>query len=101
MTISVCQPDAGTVLIRHGRRHRVVARLFKAPSRYAPNSSKLSAATAKPQQEASGGVSIQRAGKFRWVYAKPYEQLMIGDGQKLWLYDKDLGPSHGLNAWIR
>ncbi|RTK96256.1 MAG: outer membrane lipoprotein carrier protein LolA, partial [Neisseriaceae bacterium] len=25
-----------------------------------------------------------------WVYAKPYEQLVIGDGQKLWLYDKDL-----------
>ena len=42
------------------------------------------------QQEASGSVSIQRPGKFRWVYAKPYEQLVIGDGQKLWLYDKDL-----------
>ena len=26
------------------------------------------------QQEASGSVSIQRPGKFRWVYAKPYEQ---------------------------
>lgn len=42
------------------------------------------------RQEASGNVSIQRPGKFRWVYAKPYEQLVVGDGQKLWLYDKDL-----------
>ena len=42
------------------------------------------------RQEASGNVSIQRPGKFRWVYAKPYEQLVVGDGRKLWLYDKDL-----------
>lgn len=41
-------------------------------------------------QEASGNVAIQRPGKFRWVYNKPYEQLVIGDGVKLWLYDKDL-----------
>ncbi len=42
------------------------------------------------KQEASGTVAIQRPGKFRWTYTKPYEQLVIGDGAKLWLYDKDL-----------
>lgn len=42
------------------------------------------------KQEASGNVLIQRPGKFRWIYSKPYEQLVIGDGVKLWLYDKDL-----------
>lgn len=42
------------------------------------------------KQEASGNVLIQRPGKFRWIYSKPYEQLVVGDGVKLWLYDKDL-----------
>ena len=29
-------------------------------------------------------------GKFRWTYQKPYEQLIVGDGTKFWLYDLDL-----------
>jgi outer membrane lipoprotein carrier protein len=31
-----------------------------------------------------------RPGKFRWEYEKPYEQLIVGDGSRLWVYDKDL-----------
>ena len=31
-----------------------------------------------------------RPGKFRWAYQKPYEQLIVGDGEKFWLYDTDL-----------
>ncbi|MCK7498209.1 MAG: outer-membrane lipoprotein carrier protein LolA [Comamonadaceae bacterium] len=31
-----------------------------------------------------------RPGKFRWTYDKPYYQLIVGDGEKLWVYDKDL-----------
>ncbi|PIX04727.1 MAG: outer membrane lipoprotein carrier protein LolA, partial [Gallionellales bacterium CG_4_8_14_3_um_filter_54_18] len=27
---------------------------------------------------------------FRWTYSKPYEQIIVGDGAKFWLYDKDL-----------
>ena len=42
------------------------------------------------QQEASGTVQFQRPGKFRWTYDKPYEQIIVGDGEKLWIYDKDL-----------
>jgi len=42
------------------------------------------------QQKASGTVQFQRPGKFRWTYDKPYEQLIVGDGEKLWIYDKDL-----------
>jgi outer membrane lipoprotein carrier protein len=41
-------------------------------------------------QQASGTVQFQRPGKFRWTYSKPYEQLIVGDGEKLWIYDKDL-----------
>jgi chaperone LolA len=42
------------------------------------------------QQQASGSVQFQRPGKFRWTYREPYEQLIVGDGEKLWIYDKDL-----------
>ena len=42
------------------------------------------------QQQASGTVQFHRPGKFRWTYDKPYEQVIVGDGEKLWIYDKDL-----------
>ena len=41
-------------------------------------------------QEASGRMAFARPGKFRWDYSKPYEQVIVGDGVKLWLYDADL-----------
>jgi outer membrane lipoprotein carrier protein len=44
----------------------------------------------KIKQQASGTLVFSRPGKFRWTYSKPYEQLIVGDGTKLWLYDKDL-----------
>ncbi|HEX5125900.1 MAG TPA: outer membrane lipoprotein chaperone LolA [Rhodocyclaceae bacterium] len=44
----------------------------------------------KPGQQASGSMSFQRPGKFRWAYEKPYSQLIVGDGAKLWSYDKEL-----------
>ena len=45
---------------------------------------------AKPQTAASGQFVFQRPGKFRWTYEKPYEQLIVADGQRLVLFDKDL-----------
>lgn len=41
-------------------------------------------------QQASGKMAFARPGKFRWDYSKPYEQVIVGDGSKLWLYDTDL-----------
>jgi chaperone LolA len=41
-------------------------------------------------QQASGSMAFARPGKFRWDYSKPYEQVIVGDGSKLWLYDTDL-----------
>ncbi len=41
-------------------------------------------------QQSSGKVSIQRPGKFRWIYEKPYQQQIIADGKELWVYDVDL-----------
>jgi outer membrane lipoprotein carrier protein len=41
-------------------------------------------------QSANGIMQFQRPGKFRWTYQKPYEQLIVGDGTRFWLYDIDL-----------
>ena len=41
-------------------------------------------------QQASGKMAFARPGKFRWDYNAPYEQVIVGDGVKLWLYDVDL-----------
>jgi len=41
-------------------------------------------------QGASGTMQFERPGRFRWVYKKPYEQLIVGDGKKFWMYDTDL-----------
>lgn len=42
------------------------------------------------QPASSGRFVFQRPGKFRWSYERPYEQLIVADGTRLVLYDKDL-----------
>ncbi len=44
----------------------------------------------KTIQDARGTFLMQRPNKFRWNYQKPYEQTIVADGLKLWVYDKDL-----------
>ena len=41
-------------------------------------------------QESSGVLAFSRPGKFRWTYSKPYAQVIVGDGRKVWIYDEDL-----------
>jgi outer membrane lipoprotein carrier protein len=41
-------------------------------------------------QKGGGAMQFERPGKFRWVYEKPYEQLIVGDGSRIWFYDRDL-----------
>jgi outer membrane lipoprotein carrier protein len=38
----------------------------------------------------SGTFVFARPGKFVWTYLKPYEQILQADGEKLYIYDKDL-----------
>jgi outer membrane lipoprotein carrier protein len=44
----------------------------------------------KPVQQAKGTFVFQRPGKFRWVYAKPADQVIVGDGERVWIHDRDL-----------
>jgi len=45
---------------------------------------------AQGRPEQSGEFSFQRPGKFRWHVKKPYEQLIVSDGEKVLQYDPDL-----------
>jgi outer membrane lipoprotein carrier protein len=38
----------------------------------------------------SGSFEFARPNKFRFDYKKPFEQVIVADGQTLWLYDPDL-----------
>ena len=44
----------------------------------------------KRPQQSVGVMMISRPGKFRWQIEKPYSQLLVGDGEKIWMYDPDL-----------
>ena len=39
---------------------------------------------------AGGRVLIKRPNRFQWQYQEPYEQLVLADGERLWIYDTDL-----------
>lgn len=42
------------------------------------------------QKTSSGRFSFSRPDRFRFVYRKPFEQTIVGDGRKVWIHDPDL-----------
>jgi outer membrane lipoprotein carrier protein len=51
---------------------------------------KVDSGTVKVSNTSSGSFVFARPGKFIWTYLKPYEQVLQADGDKLFIYDKDL-----------
>jgi outer membrane lipoprotein carrier protein len=47
-------------------------------------------ARGRKAQESSGTLAIARPGKLRWEIVKPYPQLVVGDGEKIWIHDPEL-----------
>lgn len=41
-------------------------------------------------QETAGQLSLKRPGLFNWHTDEPMEQLLVSNGEKVWLYDPDL-----------
>ena len=41
-------------------------------------------------QDVTGVMQLQKPNKFRWDYNKPFVQQIIGDGEKIWLFDPEL-----------
>ncbi len=50
----------------------------------------LTSRDGKVQPVVSGSLAFQRPGHFRWDIQKPYKQLIVADGEKIWLWDPDL-----------
>lgn len=44
----------------------------------------------KLKETSSGRVALSAPRLFRWEYTKPYPQLIVADGKKVWVYDPDL-----------
>jgi len=42
------------------------------------------------KKTSSGSFEFARPNRFRFAYAKPFEQVIVADGQKVWIYDADL-----------
>jgi outer membrane lipoprotein carrier protein len=42
------------------------------------------------KKTSSGSFEFSRPNRFRFAYAKPFEQTIVADGEKVWIYDADL-----------
>jgi outer membrane lipoprotein carrier protein len=42
------------------------------------------------KKTSNGSFEFARPNRFRFAYAKPFEQLIVADGQKVWIFDADL-----------
>ena len=47
-------------------------------------------ASGRVVQRSNGEFTLARPGKFRWSVDKPYRQVIVGDGERVWIYDEDL-----------
>ena len=47
-------------------------------------------ANGKLKESSSGRVALSAPRLFRWEYTKPYAQLIVADGKRVWVYDPDL-----------
>ena len=42
------------------------------------------------KKSSSGSFDFARPNRFRFAYAKPFEQTIVADGEKVWIHDADL-----------
>jgi outer membrane lipoprotein carrier protein len=59
-----------------GLRGRFVQRVFDAKG--------------SQREESSGTVALSAPRQFRWEYEQPFPQLIVADGDHVWIYDPDL-----------
>ena len=51
---------------------------------------RLTDRTGQVTDESSGTLAIMRPKRFRWDYRDPYEQVIVSDATRVWVYDADL-----------
>ncbi|KTD24750.1 outer membrane lipoprotein carrier protein [Legionella lansingensis] len=54
------------------------------------NFSQVVKAKKRELSRSSGTMALERPGRFRWQTKDPMEQLVVADGEQLWVYDVDL-----------
>jgi outer membrane lipoprotein carrier protein len=72
----------------HAARGDFTQQEIKAPGK--ANNGASATATPTKGTTSSGTFMFARPGKFIWSYEKPYAQILQADGNKLYVYDKDL-----------
>lgn len=50
----------------------------------------LYGADSEPLQTSEGTIKLKRPARFVWAYTSPEPQLILADGERIWLYDEDL-----------
>ncbi len=47
-------------------------------------------ADSEPLRTSEGTIKLKRPARFVWTYSSPEPQLILADGERIWLYDEDL-----------
>ena len=53
-------------------------------------SQRVFASDGELKESSSGTVQLQAPRQFRWQYLKPFPQLLVADGDHIWIYDPDM-----------
>ena len=88
--MACCLMASPIVLAEDSALNRLHAFLAKATSLQADFRQVVVNEQGEAGKQTSGVFLLQRPGKFRWDYTKPYQQEIISNGGKVWFYDVDL-----------
>ena len=68
--------------------HEFLTRTGSARGDFSQTSSK--GPTSRAAQSSDGHFEFSRPGRFRWITTRPFQQTIVSDGAKLYVYDPDL-----------
>jgi outer membrane lipoprotein carrier protein len=86
LLVSICAP----ALAAESARSRMEAFSANLQSVRADWTQTVTAANGDIGEEARGTLALEAPRQFRWEALEPYRQLIVADGQKVWVYDPDL-----------
>jgi chaperone LolA len=90
---ATCRPGRllAAAAAAHGRRRRPLREFVRdVKSGRASFTQTVTAVDGVRKKTSSGSFEFARPNRFRFAYTKPFEQLIVADGQKVWIYDADL-----------
>jgi outer membrane lipoprotein carrier protein len=88
--LPVSQPVSAELLAEEDSRARVSEYLQALGSYSARFSQTVTDRDGKVREQSTGRFWLARPDRFRWQYESPWPQLILTDGERIWLYDEDL-----------